>query len=87
MDSSRGTQRNSKVSLGAQVLTSSAIPRYPWSSFFFFVCQHGVSIQGLTLARRALEPLHQPFFFFLMGFFEIGSCELFAEVGFEPRSS
>jgi hypothetical protein len=32
-----------------------------------------------------LEPLHQPFF--VIGIFEIGSLELFAWAGFEPRSS
>jgi hypothetical protein len=31
------------------------------------------------------EPLHQPFS--VMGFFEIGSCGLFALTGLEPRSS
>jgi hypothetical protein len=31
------------------------------------------------------EPLHQPFF--VMGIFEIGSHELFAQAGFELRSS
>jgi hypothetical protein len=32
-----------------------------------------------------LEPLHHPFF--VMGFFETGSCKLFAQAGFEPQSS
>jgi hypothetical protein len=40
----------------------------------------GVWTQGLHL-----EPLHQPFF--VKGFFEIGSWELFAWAGFGPQSS
>jgi hypothetical protein len=32
-----------------------------------------------------LEPLHQPFF--VMSFFEIGSCGLFALAGFKPKSA
>jgi hypothetical protein len=40
------------------------------------------------LARQvhfALEPLHQPFF--ELSIFKIGSLELFAQAGFEPRFS
>jgi hypothetical protein len=43
--------------------------------FFFLVLE--LKTQGLHL-----EPLHKPFF--VMGFFEIGSHELFAGAGFEP---
>jgi hypothetical protein len=43
--------------------------------FFFFF-----RAQGLYL-----EPLHECFF--VMGVFEIGSCELFTPAGLEPRSS
>jgi hypothetical protein len=43
-------------------------------------CGAGIWTQGLHH-----EPLHQPFF--VMGFFKIGSRELFAGAGFEPRSS
>jgi hypothetical protein len=39
--------------------------------YFFIFCSTGIWTQGLHL-----EPPHQPFF--VMGFFEIGSCELFA---------
>jgi hypothetical protein len=41
-------------------------------------CSTGVWTRGLYL-----EPLHQPFF--VLGFFEIGSHELFAWAGFELR--
>jgi hypothetical protein len=43
-----------------------------FSSLFFF-CSTGAWIQGLHC-----EPLCQPFF--VMGFFKIGSCKLFAGV-------
>jgi hypothetical protein len=45
----------------------------------------GVLTQDLMLARQAvllLESFCQPYF--VMGFFEIGSLELFAWAGFEP---
>jgi hypothetical protein len=45
--------------------------------FFFF--------QYWRLSGSTLEPLYQPYF--CEGFFEIGSCELLAWVGFELRSS
>jgi hypothetical protein len=48
--------------------------------FFIFFPQYW----GLN-AGPTPELLHQPFF--VMGFFKVGSCELFAQVGFEPRSS
>jgi hypothetical protein len=51
---------------------------YFFTSFLFFSI--GAGTQGLHL-----EPLHQPFF--VKGFFEIGSCKLFAEAGFELQSS
>jgi hypothetical protein len=50
------------------------------SSIFFFV-DIEVKTQGLTLAL-SLEPFHQAFF--VLGIFEIGSCELFAWMGFKP---
>jgi hypothetical protein len=45
-------------------------------AFFFFFYGTGVLTQG-----PHLEPLHQPFF--VKGFIEIGSLELFAWAGFE----
>jgi hypothetical protein len=47
---------------------------------YLFICSTGAWTQGLNL-----EPLHQPFF--VMCFIETGSWELFAQAGFEPRSS
>jgi hypothetical protein len=47
--------------------------------FIYLFWGTGAWTQGLHL-----EPLHQPYF--CEGFFEIGSCKLFACVGFEPRS-
>jgi hypothetical protein len=47
---------------------------------FLFFSGTGVWTPGLHL-----ESLHQPFFF--VGFFKIGSLKLFAQTGFEPRSS
>jgi hypothetical protein len=44
------------------------------------VCGSGAWTQGLHL-----EPCHQPFF--MIGFFKIESCKLFAWAGFEPQSS
>jgi hypothetical protein len=52
--------------------------RHPVDFFLFFG-----GTGGLVCARQALlmlEPLHQSFFFFfVMGFFEVGSCNLFAQ--------
>jgi hypothetical protein len=48
--------------------------------FFVCVCGTGIWTQGLHH-----EPLHQPFF--VKGFSEIGSHELFAWAGIEPWSS
>jgi hypothetical protein len=48
--------------------------------FLFFFFSAGIWTQGLHL-----EPLHQPFF--VMGFFEIGSCKLFAWAGFKLQST
>jgi hypothetical protein len=45
-----------------------------------FFCSIGIWTQGLHH-----EPLHQPVF--VMGFFEIGSCKLFAQAGLELWSS
>jgi hypothetical protein len=50
-------------------------------SFWIFFCSTGVWTQGLHL-----EALHQSFLF-VMGFFEIGSGELFAQASFKPWSS
>jgi hypothetical protein len=50
----------------------------PLCILFFFFGSPGVWIEGLTLATQALlpfEPLHQPFL--VVGFFNIGSLELF----------
>jgi hypothetical protein len=52
------------------------------SSFFFFFLWYWA--WGLNSGLH-LEPLHQPIF--VTVFFEIGSHELFARAGFEPRSS
>jgi hypothetical protein len=54
-----------------------------WGGVFFFIfifCSTRALTQGLHL-----EPLHQPYF--CKGFFEIGSRELFAWVGFKPQLS
>jgi hypothetical protein len=48
--------------------------------FFSFFGGTGAWTQGLHI-----KPLHQPYF--CEGFFKIGSQELFAWAGFEPRSS
>jgi hypothetical protein len=50
------------------------------SMMIFFFCSTGIKNQGLYL-----ESLHQAFF--VIDFFEIGFCELFAQAGFELRSS
>jgi hypothetical protein len=44
----------------------------------------GFELRAPTLARQALslKPLASPVF--VLVFFEIGSCELFSQVGFEP---
>jgi hypothetical protein len=54
--------------------------RLLWFFLFFFLFLVGFAIQGLHL-----ELPHQPFF--VKGFLEIGSCELFAQAGFKPCSS
>jgi hypothetical protein len=49
--------------------------------FFFFFCSTGVGTQGLTLGG----PFSLfTYLFIFMSFFKIGSCELFAWVGFKP---
>jgi hypothetical protein len=48
---------------------------YTLPVFFFF------AVLAFEL-RAYLEPLHRPLF--VMGFFEIGSCEVFAWADFEP---
>jgi hypothetical protein len=48
----------------------------------FFLAVLGLELRAFTLS---LESLHQPIF--MMGIFEIGSCKLFAQAGFEPQSS
>jgi hypothetical protein len=49
------------------------------SFLFFFLAVLGLELRALTWSQ-----LHQPYY--CEGFFEIGSCELFAWVGFEPQS-
>jgi hypothetical protein len=48
-------------------------------SFFLFLAVLGLELRAYTLSQSI-----SPFF---EGFFEIGSSELFAQAGFEPRSS
>jgi hypothetical protein len=48
--------------------------------FFFFF-----AVLGFELRAYSLSHCTSPFI--VMGFFEIGSLELFAWAGFEPRSS
>jgi hypothetical protein len=63
------------------ILTSCKATNYLISKMYIFcVCGTGVWTQGLHL-----KPLHQPFF--VKAFFEIGSCKLFAQAGFNPWSS
>jgi hypothetical protein len=50
------------------------------SSALLFVC-----VYVCEILEFELEPLHQPFL--VVGFFEIGSHELFAQAGLEPQSS
>jgi hypothetical protein len=52
----------------------------PLLFYLFIYCGAGAWTQGLRL-----EPLHQPYF--CVGFFKIGSLELFAWAGFKPWSS
>jgi hypothetical protein len=49
-------------------------------SFSFLIFYSGAQTQGLHL-----EPLHHPLF--VLGFFEIGSYELFAQASFKTPSS
>jgi hypothetical protein len=49
---------------------------------YFFLC---VLVLGLELRAFTLSHSTNPFF--VKGFFEIGSCELFAQAGFELQSS
>jgi hypothetical protein len=53
---------------------------YVFNFIYYYFLQHWSLNSGLHL-----EPFHQPFF--VMGFFETGSHELFARAGFEPWSS
>jgi hypothetical protein len=48
--------------------------------FYFFFAVLGLELRAYTLS-------HSTTLFFCDRFFEIGSCELFARAGFEPRSS
>jgi hypothetical protein len=50
------------------------------SSFFFFLAVLGLELRAYTLSHSTSP-------FLVMGFFEIGSHELFAWAGFEPQSS
>jgi hypothetical protein len=43
----------------------------------FFFCDTGVELRAYILSHSTSP-------FFMMGVFEIGSCELFAWAGFEP---
>jgi hypothetical protein len=56
------------------------IPSLPLAHFFFFFLWY----QGL---HSGATPWTTPPALFVMGIFEIGSCELFAWAGFKPRSS
>jgi hypothetical protein len=47
--------------------------------FFIYIAVLGLELRGYTLS-------HPPVLF-VMIFFEIGSLELFAQAGFEPKSS
>jgi hypothetical protein len=53
------------------------------SGFFVLFCF--LVVLGFEL--RAYTLIHSTSPFFVMVFFKIGSCELFAQSGFEPRSS
>jgi hypothetical protein len=55
-------------------------PLTQYAIYLFIYLRTGLWTQGLYL-----EPLLQPFL--VLGIFEIGPCELFALVGFKPRSS
>jgi hypothetical protein len=57
---------------------------------FFFFQYWGLNSgpQGLILPRQVLLPLESlQHFFFVMGFFKIGSQVLFALAGLKPKSS
>jgi hypothetical protein len=56
-----------------------ALQKQPLIDVFFFGST-GVWTQGLLL-----KPLHKSFF--VMGLLKVGSCKLFAQAGFKPRSS
>jgi hypothetical protein len=71
-------QRSQSGENSTLVHFSVAITIYLRLDNFFFVRY----LVGLEL-RPHLEPLHQPFFCDGFLFFEIGSCELFAQAGFE----
>jgi hypothetical protein len=51
-----------------------------FSFFFFFFVVLGFELRAHTLSHSTSP-------FFVMGFFEIGSCKLFPWAGFKPRSS
>jgi hypothetical protein len=50
------------------------------NSFFFFFAMLGFELRAYTLS-------HSTSSIFVIGFFEIGSHELFAQAGLEPQSS
>jgi hypothetical protein len=49
----------------------------PFLSFFYFLAVLGLEVKAYTLSHST-NP------FFVMGFFEIGFCNLFAWSNFEP---
>jgi hypothetical protein len=55
--------------------------------FFFFFVVLGFELSASRLIDRHFYHLNHPASpFFVMGFFELGSCELFAWAGFELQS-
>jgi hypothetical protein len=68
------------ITHGVQLLQNHLVKGHPFSMHGFFFWWHWSLNSGLIFARQVLlliEPLHQPFF--VMGFFEMGSCGLFAQ--------
>jgi hypothetical protein len=51
--------------------------------FFFSVLEFELRAYTLSQSTMHPKPVHHPFF--VIGFFETGSCELFARVGFKPH--
>jgi hypothetical protein len=57
----------------------------PQKAFFFCFDLFFFAVLGFKL--RAYTLSHSTSYFFVKDFFETGSLELFAQAGFEPRSS